>query len=94
MNGQTVSKIADAAPAATYGAAAGSVVFWGLQVNEICAIVSTLIAFIGLGLQFWLAMHRIRKLERAQGVTAKVVSGVSIAQREVAKKVDNLEKGV
>lgn len=93
MNAHTFKTITDNAPVVTYGGTAASVVFWGLQVNEICAIISTVIAILGLGLQFYLAMHRIRRLEHAQGATVAVVSAIAGSQREVASKVENLEKG-
>lgn len=54
----TVLKIAEVAPIATYGGTALSVTFWGLHINEICAIISTCIAFCGLALQMYLAWHR------------------------------------
>lgn len=57
----TLVKIAEVAPVATYGGTALSVTFWGLHINEICAIISTCIAFSGLALQIYLAWHRTRR---------------------------------
>lgn len=57
----TIQRVADAAPVATYGGGAASVAFWGLQVNEICAIISTLVAVIGLALQIYVSWHRMRR---------------------------------
>lgn len=91
MEASTIKSISDSAPVATYSSAAASVAFWGMHVNEICAVVSTLIALIGLGLQFYLVMHRLRRVERVQSATVQVVSAVAGSQREVAKRVDNLE---
>jgi hypothetical protein len=56
-----VQKISDSAPIATYGGGAASVAFWGLQVNEICAIISTIVAVIGLALQIYVSWHRMRR---------------------------------
>lgn len=53
-----ISKIADHANVATYGGGAASVAFWGLHVNEVCAIVSTVVAVLGFGLQCLMAWRR------------------------------------
>lgn len=92
MNTATIQKIADAAPVATYGGAAASVTFWGLQVSEVCAIISTLVAIIGLGLQFWVAARRIKKLERQHAATELVIGAVAESALGVSERVDSLEK--
>ena len=48
----------------------------------------TVIAVMGLVLQFYLAMHRIRKVERVQAATSVVVSGVTQAQRDIVKTLN------
>lgn len=53
-----VQKLAENAPVATYGGGAATVAFWGLQVNEICAIISTAVAVMGLLLQAYVAFQR------------------------------------
>jgi hypothetical protein len=45
----------------TYAGTGATLVFWGLHVNEICAIVSTVVAVIGLGLQLYSAWQRRRR---------------------------------
>lgn len=89
---QHLVRAADSAPAITYGGAAGTIAFWGLNVSEICAIISTLVAVIGLGMQIWLASKRLRAVERSQGVTKKVVSAIAESHRTVAGKIETLEK--
>ena len=57
-----LSKMAEHAQVATYGGAAGTLAFWGLHINEVCAVISTAVAVIGLGLQLfglW-RRHRLR----------------------------------
>lgn len=54
-------KIAENAHVATYGGGAASVAFWGLHVNEICAIISTVVAVMGLILQVYLACKKYSK---------------------------------
>lgn len=92
MSTQTIQRIADASPAATYGGTAASIVFWGLNVNEVCAILSTMIAFAGLALQFFLASKRIRALEQSQGTTQTVVEAVAESHRALDEKVTNIAK--
>lgn len=59
-----VQKITESAHVATYAGGGASVLFWGLQVNEVCAIVSTTVAVIGLFLQVYMA-YRKHKQNRA-----------------------------
>lgn len=92
MNTSTVQKLAENANVATYGGAVASVTFWGLQVSEICAIISTLVAIIGLGLQFWVASRRIKKLESQARVTKTVIGAVAQSNQDTAKRVDVIEK--
>lgn len=88
----TAQRLADTAPAITVGSSAATVAFWGLQVNEICAIISTVIALIGLLLQVFLAVRRIKKLERQQNATQLAVGAVAHSTQGVAKRVDVIEK--
>lgn len=86
---QHLGKIADAAPTATYGGAAASVAFWGLHISEICVILSTLVSVLGFGLQLFLAMHRLKKLEKRQDAQATVVEAVAESHRALdAGKAD------
>jgi hypothetical protein len=50
----------------TLTASASTVVLWGLHANEICAIVSTLCAVVGLFIQMFLVLTRQREMERRQ----------------------------
>ena len=56
-----VDAITAHANVATYAGAATSLVFWGLHVNEICAIISTAVAVAGLCLQIYSAIQRRRR---------------------------------
>ena len=59
MNQDAIAKSAEhAAPIITYAGGGASILFWGIQVNEICAIISTAVAVCGLGLQLYLAWRR------------------------------------
>lgn len=48
------------APVVTVGGSASTLVFWGLHVNELCAIISTAVAVMGLCLQGYLAWRKHR----------------------------------
>lgn len=58
---QTVGKIAENAHIATVGGGISAVTFWGLHVNEWCAIVSTAVAVAGFVLQCYMARQRNRR---------------------------------
>lgn len=45
----------------TYAGGAATLAFWGLHVNEVCAIISTAVAVIGLGLQLYGMWSRRRR---------------------------------
>lgn len=51
-------KLADSGHVATYGGAGATIVFKGLHVNEVCAIISTAVAVIGLILQVYMAWRK------------------------------------
>lgn len=87
-----LSRAAENSPAITYASAGATAVFWGLHVSDICMILSTLATLCGVGLQIFLALHRIRRLEQQQRATNLVVGAVTDSQRVVAAKVETLEK--
>lgn len=60
MDQHFVKAAEHAAPIATVGGAGSTIVFWGLHVNEVCAIISTAIAAMGLALQCYLAWRKHR----------------------------------
>lgn len=54
---KTVEHVANAG---AYGGAAATLGFWGLHVSDVCAIVSTVVAVLGFGLQcyvYWRKAH-------------------------------------
>jgi hypothetical protein len=89
---EQVLKVAESAPVATFGGAAATLTFWGLHVNEICAIISVLIA--GLSLQIWLAFRRVKKLEKGLARNNTVTVAQAEAVRVVDKKLDTLAADV
>lgn len=80
--------VGDNAPAITYTGAGASVVFWGLHVSDICMIVSTLATVCGVLLQIFIALHRIRRLEKGQDAQKVVTASLAKSARELDKKVD------
>lgn len=87
-----ILRAAENSPAITLGAGATTAVFWGLHVSEICMILSTLATVCGLGLQVFLAFHRIRRLEKGSAASIKVISALTQTNRDIATKVDNITK--
>lgn len=71
---QHLLRAAEHAQPVTYTGAGATALFWGLHLGDICMILSTLATLCGVGLQIFLALHRIRRLEqhsasKAQGNT-------------------------
>lgn len=89
---QHIIRAAGNAAPVTYGGAATTAVFWGLHVSDICMIVSTLVTLCAFALQLYLAMHRLRRLERAQDATKLAVGAVSQSTQGVAARVAAIEK--
>lgn len=58
---QHVAKVLESGPGITYAGAGSTLVFWGLHLSDIAAIVSTLCAVIGVGLQIYVVFRRNRR---------------------------------
>lgn len=69
MNAQiqaAVQAAQDNAPTITYTAAGSTAVMWGLHLSDIGVIVSAFATVLGVILQFYVTVHKIRMLERDQ----------------------------
>lgn len=79
-----INPVLDHAPTATYAAAGSTFVLWGLHLSDIAVILSALATMAGVALQFYVALHRIRMLEKAQVVqaAASVVNSARIGAVE------------
>lgn len=86
-----IDTVATGAQYATYTATASTVVFWGLHISDIAVIVSSLASVSGVGLQIFLAVHRLRRLERRQDAHIQVTKAVSGAVRALDKEVKGKE---
>lgn len=59
-------RVMEHAAVVTYGSAGTTFVFLGLHVNEIAAIVSACCALVGVGLQAYVAITKIRLMRRSK----------------------------
>lgn len=50
----------------TYTAAASTGFFWGLNISDLCVIVSAMAAVVGVGLQWWVARTKVQLMKRSQ----------------------------
>lgn len=75
----------DNAPGITYGSAAATVTLWGLHISDIAALIAAFASLAGVALQCYVAIHRIRRLEK--GLTANNI--VTAAQAEQARALDS-----
>lgn len=82
----------------TLGGSGSALVCWGLHVSDIAVIVSALAAVIGVILQFYVAMRRLKILEgevqrtsqKAEGAALVSIAGAE-ATRNVAARVGDIE---
>lgn len=88
---QHVIQLAENAPAATYTATGATVVFWGLHISDVAVLLSAFASIAGVALQFYLALHRLRRLEKAQDASRVVVNALAESGRVTAAKVENQE---
>jgi hypothetical protein len=65
MNAHNIVRVADPGPTVTYAATATTVLFWGLHVSDIAVMISALASLLGVSLQFYIAIRRINRVERA-----------------------------
>lgn len=84
-------KVAENAPGATYTATGATVLFWGLHVSDVAVLLSAIASIAGVVLQFYLALHRLRRLERDQDASRRVVSALAESGRATAAKVEKQE---
>jgi predicted membrane protein len=54
------------APAVTFTGGTSAILFWGLHVSDVAVICSSLATILGVVLQFYVMLHRIRIMERQQ----------------------------
>lgn len=83
-----VDAIQSHAPTVTYAATGSAVVLWGLHASDIAVIMSSFASVCGVLLQVYLAIHRIRRLERMSDANVKVTSALAQSQRALDHKVE------
>lgn len=77
LHEHTIGAISNNAPAVTYSGAGAAVLFWGLHLSDIAVILSAFASICGVGLQFYVALHRIRRLEKAADANVKVTTAMA-----------------
>lgn len=89
MSGEhAINAVTNNAPAITYGGSTAAVLFWGLHVSDIAVILSAFASICGVFLQGYVAIHRIRRLER----TAKAQEQVTTALAEGVRTLDQTKE--
>lgn len=88
--GHHINTALNNAPTVTYTAAATTFTLWGLHISDIAVILSALATMCGVALQFYVALHRIRMLERAQVAQVITSAGNAAKTEAVEKRVGDL----
>lgn len=98
MHGHNIIPVGQAS-AITYTATSATVLFWGLHISDIAVMISAFASICGVGLQFYVVVHRIRRLERGHdknedniAATRKVTAAISGAVRALDDRVQETEK--
>jgi hypothetical protein len=76
------------APAVTYGGAAATLTLWGLHISDIAALMAAFASLAGVGLQFYVAMHRIRRLEKGLEANNIVTEAQADQARALTEKLE------
>lgn len=63
MNTHLFRGLESMSPVGTLSATATTFAFWGLHVSDIAVMLSALASVCGVGLQFYVTLRRLRKLE-------------------------------
>ncbi len=61
-----VHKVMEHAAAVTYTGSASTVLLWGLHVSDVAVIISCTATVVGVGLQVWVAVNKVRLMRRSQ----------------------------
>lgn len=82
---QHVQQAAENSPSITYTATGATVLFWGLHAGDIAVLLSALASILGVCLQFYLALSRIRRVEQGQESNAIVTHALAESHRVLDK---------
>lgn len=88
LHQHVITPVLNNAPSVTYTAGVTSIVFWGLHLSDIAVMLSAFASVCGVGLQFYVALHRIRRLERAADANVTVTNAMAEATRALDAKVE------
>jgi hypothetical protein len=83
-----VKPLVENANAITYSSGAATVLFWGLHLSDIAVLLSSFASVCGVGLQFYVALHRIRRLEKGLEANNKVTEAQAVQARAIATKLE------
>lgn len=81
-----ISAAASNAQAVTYGGTGAAVLFWGMHASDIAVMLSALASILGVILQFWLAVRRIRRLEHREETQDIVTTAIAKSHRVLDAK--------
>lgn len=71
----------------TQTSAVTSLTLWGLHISDIAALIAALAAVMGVALQWYVAMHKIRRLEKGLDANNIVTDALAESHRVLDKQV-------
>ncbi len=92
MEAHHIIQAAYKGPVVTYAGTTATVLFWGLHVSDLAVIISALASLLGVALQFYVAMHRINRLERASQLSIKRADTAETDADKLTHRMDDVEK--
>ena len=91
LQGHHIDTATSAAQYTTYAGTTSAVLFWGLHISDIAVILSAFASVSGVALQFYLAIHKLNRLERRQGMHIEVTKALSESHRVLDSKIEGKE---
>lgn len=87
------AQAAQQAGTVTYAATGATVILWGLHATDIAVLASAFASILGVALQFYLAIRRIRRLEQRQVEHIDVTAALAASHRALEKQSKGKDSG-
>ena len=88
LQGHHIDTATSAAQYTTYAGTSATVLLWGLHISDIAVILSAFASVSGVALQFYLAVHKLNRLERRQDTHIVVTKALAESHRVLDGKIE------
>lgn len=84
----------NSAPTVTFAGGTSAILFWGLHVSDIAVICSSLATILGVVLQFYMVLHRMRIMEQQQVAQSITSAGNRAKMEAVEQRVGDVAQDI